>query len=175
MQICLPALVRQGSESSEKGSVSEIELFKFLRRIGYSSFRFRHRIRGTTDQWSKGFQRWKNLRWIQMENSLEMRRFKEKISTMTFFQRINIELFAERAMHFLLSLKQGGATQQDGTSNKGGMGKYEPRHPGSSSGYSSGSHEDYSDLDQHPSGASGLHRSLNRNVPHPLRTPHRSQ
>jgi hypothetical protein len=66
---CLPTLTRLSLETDpvHKDSISELEFKKYLERIGFESYRHRHRIRGTFDRWSKGYQRWKNLRWINPE------------------------------------------------------------------------------------------------------------
>ena len=57
---CLADVVRlKEYESDQKEGVSEVELNKHLCRLGYYSYRYRHRIQGTQDRWSKGIQRWK--------------------------------------------------------------------------------------------------------------------
>ena len=63
---CLPSLTRLPKDSALNYSeaVSEIELNKHLVRLGYVSYRHRHRIRGTKDKWSKGLQRWRGIRFI---------------------------------------------------------------------------------------------------------------
>jgi hypothetical protein len=68
---CLPILTRLPKEAA-LDAVSEIELNKYLARLGYVSYRYRHRIRGTVDKWSKGLQRWRNLRWINTKNLAEL-------------------------------------------------------------------------------------------------------
>ena len=78
LKIGIPDLVRtkELDLSAKKHAVSDVELNKFLVQYGYESFRFRHRIRGTLDKWSKGIQRWKNIRWINPRNIEESNRLR---------------------------------------------------------------------------------------------------
>ena len=68
LNICIPEIVRKVSDaavhSAPKGAVSEIEFNKHLIRSGFESFRYRHRIKGFNDKWSKGLLIWKHIRWL---------------------------------------------------------------------------------------------------------------
>ena len=84
LKVCIPDIVRLSDEFSFSGyilkdAVSEIELNKFLSRSGYLSSRYRNRIRGTKDKWTKGFQRWKFLRWLDPRNPEELRQLSTQI------------------------------------------------------------------------------------------------
>ncbi len=83
LKVCIPDIVRLSDEYSEyilKDAVSEIELNKFLARSGYLSSRYRNRIRGAKDKWTKGFQRWKFLRWLDPRNPEELRQLSTQIA-----------------------------------------------------------------------------------------------
>ena len=80
LQAGIPEVVCTGTGCRLNGSISEIELNKFLSRSGYLSFRFRHRIRGTKDRWSKGEQLWKCIRWIDPREPAELNLAKRKLA-----------------------------------------------------------------------------------------------
>jgi hypothetical protein len=82
LNICIPDIVRQSVDGNIllKGAVSEIELNKFLSRSGYISSRLRNRIKGTKDKWTKGFQRWKFLRWLDPRNPEELRHLRTQLA-----------------------------------------------------------------------------------------------
>ncbi len=82
LKVCIPDIVRLSDECSFalKDTVSEIELNKFLARSGYISSRYRNRIRGTKDKWTKGFQRWRFLRWLDPRNPEDLRQLQTQIA-----------------------------------------------------------------------------------------------
>lgn len=74
LQVCLPHIARDNEgkiRDTVKGAISEAECNKFLAKSGYSAYRYRHRLKGVKDKWSKGVQRWKNIRWINPNNAEE--------------------------------------------------------------------------------------------------------
>jgi hypothetical protein len=61
----IPEIVRTSDDGTTKRTaVTEAEFNKFFARLGYTSFRYRHRIPGKIDKWSKGIKRWRNIRWV---------------------------------------------------------------------------------------------------------------
>jgi hypothetical protein len=64
LKVGIPEIVRAHDGGGQKGAISEMEFNKFLASLGYVSFRYRHRIRGTKDKWSRGVQLWKHFRWL---------------------------------------------------------------------------------------------------------------
>jgi hypothetical protein len=80
MRICLPHLIRMRSEPAKKGAVSEIQLNKYLAQIGFKQYRYRRRILGTSDKWSKGCHQWQNLRWIQIDKPEELQQLQARLS-----------------------------------------------------------------------------------------------
>jgi hypothetical protein len=64
---CLPCF-----DSQQRDVVTEVQFNKHLVKCGYIPFRYRNRIRGTTDQWEKGLPRWKNRCWANPFNDDEL-------------------------------------------------------------------------------------------------------
>ena len=82
LKVSIPQIIRLSASDDhkgKKGAVSEIELNKFLARSGYISIRHRNRIKGTKNKWTKGFRRWKHLRWADTRNSEELRELRAKL------------------------------------------------------------------------------------------------
>jgi hypothetical protein len=61
------SLLRKCCQSCGEGKplgISELQLNKHLSKNGYVSVRQRNRIKGTKDQWEKGYFRWHNRCWV---------------------------------------------------------------------------------------------------------------
>lgn len=73
LSVIIPTLVRKNNlEKTLRGSFSDTEFCKYLIRSGYIACRFRSRVKGTKDQWTKGVRRWKNRRWADPNNPEDM-------------------------------------------------------------------------------------------------------
>ncbi len=107
LKVCIPDIVRlpDESESVLKGAVSEIELNKFLARSGYVSSRLRNRIKGTTDKWTKGFQRWKSIRWVDPRNPDELTQLRTKLAEIQALFPGPYSIYESQLLHFILNLQ----------------------------------------------------------------------
>ena len=65
-------ITRRSDSASCKGAISEIEMNKVLRRSGFTPHRVRSRIKGTTNQWTKGVILWMSRRWVDPSSEEEM-------------------------------------------------------------------------------------------------------
>jgi len=66
MATCVPELLRFSDESGVKNrsGITESELNKYLVKCGYSKFRDRKRVKGTSDKWDEGCPKWKGREWM---------------------------------------------------------------------------------------------------------------
>ena len=79
IKCCLPHLARVKNEPAKKGAVSEVQLNKYLIRVGFIPYRHRQRVVGEPEKWSKGCQQWANVRWIDLCNPEEVQRLRERL------------------------------------------------------------------------------------------------
>jgi hypothetical protein len=100
LKVGIPEIVRPEGDKSRQGPISEIELYKFLSRSGYVAYRFRHRIRGTKDMWSKGVHLWRHRRWLDPRVPeelslirLKLAQFKARISGSYIIQQSQLLSF----------------------------------------------------------------------------------
>jgi hypothetical protein len=107
LKVCIPDIVRSSNDYSYtiKDAVSEIELNKFLVRSGYVSLRHRSRVKGTKDKWTKGFQRWRFLRWLDPRNPEELSQLKENIAEIPNRFPGSYSIHETELVHFILNLE----------------------------------------------------------------------
>ena len=69
----LPTLVRSKHDTSaSRHAISEVELNKVLAQEGYVSCRRRNRIQGSRNKWETGFRYWKERRWCDSLNAIDV-------------------------------------------------------------------------------------------------------
>jgi hypothetical protein len=101
----IPDIVRQSSDSNSiHSTVSEVEFNKFIARLGYTSFRYRHRIRGTVDKWSKGVQRWKHVRWVNPCDSSDLSHLRQGLADLRSRFPCQQTLNEDKIIRFLQSI-----------------------------------------------------------------------
>jgi hypothetical protein len=100
----LPHLVRVKNEPSKKGAVSEVQFNKHLMQVGFIPYRHRQRVLGASDKWSKGCQQWANIRWVDVSNTEETRRLRERLSDIALRFPKKFELSEESLFTFLASV-----------------------------------------------------------------------
>jgi hypothetical protein len=106
LRIALPDIVRDSEHSvgRKKNTLSETELIKFLCRSGYIKYRYRQRVRGTTNEWRTGSPRFKNIRWANPRNSEDMRLMDERLNGLAARLPITSTICRSRLITFLSSV-----------------------------------------------------------------------
>jgi hypothetical protein len=79
---CMPMIARTNDCSRSRGAFSEIELCKYLTKSGYTPYRVRSRVKGTTDKWTKGINRWKGRRWIDPRSPGDLDHLRSRLDTL---------------------------------------------------------------------------------------------
>ena len=83
LSLSMPSIARiSDGQNQLKGAISAIEFCKFLVKSGYEPYRHRNRVKGTKDKWTKGVQRWKNRRWVDLNNADELLLFQAKLEAL---------------------------------------------------------------------------------------------
>jgi hypothetical protein len=114
LKIGLPNMIRSGREPAMNGAVNEIQLNKYLIRIGFKAYRYRKRVIGKSDQWSKGLQLWQNLRWVNVDDPEELRIMRQRLSELTARFPKKLIFLEDRLLDFLSSVNSLAETDAEG-------------------------------------------------------------
>jgi hypothetical protein len=106
LKVCIPEIVRLPNSDCilHNTAVSEIELNKFLSRSGFVSSRCRNRVKGTTDKWTKGFQRWKSIRWLDPRSPEELSQLQTKLAEISDLSNAAYSIHESQLIHFISNL-----------------------------------------------------------------------
>ena len=113
LRIGIPEIVRDHYGVGQKGAVSEIELNKFLVRSGYITFRYRQRIRGAKDKWSKGVHLWKHIRWLDPSSPNDLDLIKRQLSQLRLRFSGSYSIRESEVLSFLSSLRTRCSEKDD--------------------------------------------------------------
>ncbi len=132
LKVCIPDIVRQSGHCTNvlNDAVSEIELNKFLSRCGYVSIRHRNRVRGTKDKWTKGFHRWRFLRWLDPRNPVELKQLQAQIAEIPSRYPGSYSIHESELVQFISNLQ---SIDEEAQSSRGaGLQLASPGAPGGS-------------------------------------------
>ena len=113
LSISIPSVVRTSDCTRNKGAISEIELFKFLVKSGYIPHRLRSRVKGTTDKWTKGINRWKCRRWVDTRKPDDMDHLRTKLEALRLFCSPTYSICERSLLEFLSALSEAKRTESD--------------------------------------------------------------
>ena len=113
LSISIPSVVRTSDCTRNKGAISEIELFKFLVKSGYIPHRLRSRVKGTTDKWTKGINRWKCRRWVDTRKPDDMDHLRTKLEALRLFCSPTYSICERSLLEFLSARSEVKRTESD--------------------------------------------------------------
>ena len=113
LSISIPSVVRTSDCTRNKGAISEIELFKFLVKSGYIPHRLRSRVKGTTDKWTKGINRWKCRRWVDTRKPDDMDHLRTKLEALRRFCSPTYSICERSLLEFLSARSEVKRTESD--------------------------------------------------------------
>jgi hypothetical protein len=95
---CVPELLRSSDENGIKNrnGITESETNKYLLKCGYSKYRDRRRVKGTSDKWDEGCPKWKDRQWMNPHDEDDIIELRSRLrECLIYFPNLDLDIVSE--------------------------------------------------------------------------------